>query len=92
MCDILNIVQKERKICYFLGDLNIDILKCGKSQAHGDISREFIHICFSTNNETHQDNKWIRYLLRMPPIVGISRQFCNEIIPCKKKNSRLINC
>ena len=23
MCDILNTVQKERKICYFLGDLNI---------------------------------------------------------------------
>ena len=28
MCDVLNIVQKERKICYFLGDLNIDLLKC----------------------------------------------------------------
>ena len=27
MCDILNTVQKERKICYFLGDLNIDLLK-----------------------------------------------------------------
>ena len=27
MCDILNTVQKERKICYFLGDLNIDILQ-----------------------------------------------------------------
>ena len=22
MCDVLNIVQKKRKICYFLGDLN----------------------------------------------------------------------
>ena len=28
MCDVLNIVQKKRKICYFLGDLNLDLLKC----------------------------------------------------------------
>ena len=28
ICDVLNIVQKERKICYFIGDLNIDLLKC----------------------------------------------------------------
>ena len=28
MCDILSIVQKERKMCYFPVDLNIDILKC----------------------------------------------------------------
>ena len=28
MCDVLNIVQKERKICCCLGDLNIDLLKC----------------------------------------------------------------
>ena len=28
MCDFFNIVQKERKICCFLGDLNIDLLKC----------------------------------------------------------------
>ena len=27
MCDILNTVQKERKYFYFLGDLNIDLLK-----------------------------------------------------------------
>ena len=27
MCDILNTVQKGRKICYFLGDLNIDLRK-----------------------------------------------------------------
>ena len=25
--DILNIIHRERKICYFLGDLNIDLLK-----------------------------------------------------------------
>ena len=24
--DIMNIVQRERKICYFLGDLNVDLL------------------------------------------------------------------
>ena len=28
MCDVLNIVKRERKICYLLGDLNIDLLKC----------------------------------------------------------------
>ena len=27
MCDILSIVQKDRKICYCFGDLNIDLLK-----------------------------------------------------------------
>ena len=27
MSDIMNIVQRERKICYFLGDLNVDLLK-----------------------------------------------------------------
>ena len=25
--DVLNIVHRERKVCYFLGDLNIDLLK-----------------------------------------------------------------
>ena len=28
MCDVLNVVQKERNTCYFLGDLNIDLFKC----------------------------------------------------------------
>ena len=27
MSDIMNIVQRERKICYFVGDLNVDLLK-----------------------------------------------------------------
>ena len=27
MSDIMNIFQRERKICYFLGDLNVDLLK-----------------------------------------------------------------
>ena len=27
MSDIMKIVQRERKICYFLGDLNVDLLK-----------------------------------------------------------------
>ena len=27
MCDILNVVTKEKKICYLIGDLNIDLLK-----------------------------------------------------------------
>ena len=28
MCDVLNVVQKKQKICYFLGDLNIDLFEC----------------------------------------------------------------
>ena len=27
MNDWLNIIQRERKICYYLGDLNLDLLK-----------------------------------------------------------------
>ena len=27
MCDILNVVTKEKKVCYLIGDLNIDLLK-----------------------------------------------------------------
>ena len=27
MCDILNVITKEKKICYLIGDLNIDLLK-----------------------------------------------------------------
>ena len=34
MCDVLNIVQKKRKI-YFLGDLNIDLLKCENHKPTG---------------------------------------------------------
>ena len=33
MSDIMNIVQRERKICYFLGDLNVDLLKHGSHQS-----------------------------------------------------------
>ena len=33
MFDIMNIVQRERQICYFLGDLNVDFLKHGSHQS-----------------------------------------------------------
>ena len=33
MSDIMNIVQRERKICYFLGDLNVDLLKYESHQS-----------------------------------------------------------
>ena len=33
MSDIMNIVQRERKLCYFLGDLNVDLLKYESHQS-----------------------------------------------------------
>ena len=33
MSDIMNIVQRERKICYFLGDFNVDLLKYESHQS-----------------------------------------------------------
>ena len=35
--DILNIIQKEHKLCYFLGDLNIDFLKADDHRATGEL-------------------------------------------------------
>ena len=33
MADIMNIVQRERQICYFLGDLNVNLLKYESNQS-----------------------------------------------------------
>ena len=33
--DILNVLQRERKLCYLLGDLNIDFLKAEDHRATG---------------------------------------------------------
>ena len=35
--DILNVIQKEHKLCYFLGDLNIDFLKADDHRATGEL-------------------------------------------------------
>ena len=43
--DILNIIYRERKICYFLGDLNIDLLKY---EEHRPTS-EFLDLIYSYN-------------------------------------------
>ena len=35
--DILNVIQKEHKLCYLLGDLNIDFLKADEHRATGEL-------------------------------------------------------
>ena len=35
--DISNVIQKEHKLCYFLGDLNIDFLKADDHRATGEL-------------------------------------------------------
>ena len=35
--DILNVLQRERKLCYLLGDLNIDFLKAEDHRATGEL-------------------------------------------------------
>ena len=35
--DILNVLQRERKLCYLLGDLNIDLLKAEDHRATGEL-------------------------------------------------------
>ena len=37
MFDIMNVLQRERKFCYLLGDLNIDFLKAEDHRATGDL-------------------------------------------------------
>ena len=58
MCDVLNTVQKERKICYFLGDLNIDLLKCENHKPTATfLENLYTYSVISTDNETNQNNK-----------------------------------
>ena len=45
MCDILNVVTKEKKICYLVGDLNIDLLKHEEHRPTSD----FIDILYANN-------------------------------------------
>ena len=35
--DVMNVIQKERKLCYLLGDLNIDFLKADDHRATGEL-------------------------------------------------------
>ena len=35
--DVINVIQKERKLCYLLGDLNIDFLKADDHRATGEL-------------------------------------------------------
>ena len=35
--DVMNVIQKERKLCYLLGDLNIDLLKADDHKATGEL-------------------------------------------------------
>ena len=35
--DILNVIQKEHKLCYLLGNLNIDLLEAGEHRATGEL-------------------------------------------------------
>ena len=34
---VMNVIQKERKLCYLMGDLNIDFLKAGDHRATGEL-------------------------------------------------------
>ena len=43
--DILNIIHRESKICYFLGDLNIDLLKYEEHR----LTSEFLDLIYSYN-------------------------------------------
>ena len=45
MCDILNVVTKEKKICYLIGDLNIDLLKYEEHRPTSD----FVDILYANN-------------------------------------------
>ena len=42
MCDILNVVTKEKKICYLIGDLNIDLLEHGEHRPSNDFVDIFL--------------------------------------------------
>ena len=56
MCDILNAVTKEKKICYLIGGLDIDLLK---HEEHRPTS-VFFYILYadvSTDSETNQDDR-----------------------------------
>ena len=35
--DVMNVIQKERKLCYLMGDLNIDLLKADDHKATGEL-------------------------------------------------------
>ena len=56
--DILNTAEKEQKICYFMGDLNIDLFK---TEEHWQTSNFFdimySHSLFSSDYQTHQSNR-----------------------------------
>ena len=45
MCDILSVVTKEKKICYLIGDLNIDLLKHEEHRPTSD----FVDILYANN-------------------------------------------
>ena len=45
MCDILNVVTKENKICYLIVDLNIDLLKHEEHRPTSD----FVDILYADN-------------------------------------------
>ena len=35
--EVMNVIQKERKICYLMGDLNIDFLRADDHRATGEL-------------------------------------------------------
>ena len=37
IADVMNVIQKEQKLCYLMGDLNIDFLKAGDHRATGEL-------------------------------------------------------
>ena len=37
IADVMNVIQKERKLCYLMGDLNIDFLKADDHRATGEL-------------------------------------------------------
>ena len=45
ICDILNVVTKEKKMCYLVGDLNIDLLKHEEHRPSSD----FVDILYANN-------------------------------------------
>ena len=45
MCDILNVVTKEKKICYLIGDINIDL---PQHKEHGP-TYDFVDILYTNN-------------------------------------------
>ena len=45
ICDIMNVITKEKKICYLVGDLNIDLLKHEEHRPTSD----FVDILYANN-------------------------------------------